>query len=198
MNTTKNREDTYSGISLDPRQSRQSRQSVDAILTGKLAPWFWSVGIAFAMGALALNPGKKFERIESDRISNVTLRLEQGGQQMGLEPGKPTEQSSSGLRGEQKGNRNEYLMQVLRKIEANKRYPLREKQQGIEGGVRLRIELLSDGSLKSIGLISPSPIAAFNQEALASVRRSVPFPPFPPIIEQDSLGLVLQLDFKIR
>ncbi|MCB1167402.1 MAG: energy transducer TonB [Leptospiraceae bacterium] len=197
MTAINNRPDTITGLRLDPAK-KPPRPSGGTILTGKLAPWFWSAGIALAMGALTLHPRQKFEKSKTNHISTVTLRLDQGGQRTGSKPGTQTEPPASGETGEDKGKRNEYLIQVLRRIEANKRYPLREKQQGIEGGVRIRIELLSDGSLKSIGLITPSPISAFNQEALASVRRSVPFPPFPPIMKQESLGLVLQLDFKIR
>lgn len=94
--------------------------------------------------------------------------------------------------------KNEYLRQVLNRIEAHKRYPLREKQDNIEGSVQVHFRISSSGHLLQVNVAGPSPVSAFNVEAMSCIKRAAPFPAFPEDMDQDSVALTIRMDFKIR
>ena len=95
------------------------------------------------------------------------------------------------------GKRHIYLSEIIRRIESAKRYPRLERQAGLEDQVSVRLRILPDGSLKECALIVFSQYAGFNQEAMASIRRAGPFPPFPPEYNEDEAVLLVTLQFRM-
>lgn len=94
--------------------------------------------------------------------------------------------------------KNHYLSQVLRRIEKNKRYPLREFNDRIQDSVRVRMSISATGELAHASITAPSKYSAFNNEAVNCIRRSAPFPPFPSEMEQTSITLNLKIEFRLQ
>lgn len=107
--------------------------------------------------------------------------------------GKTVEAGSSA-----EGVRHVYLSEVVRRIEAAKRYPRRELAAGIEDRVTVRLRIRSDGTVQECQLTGQSRYPGFNHEALASIRRAGPFPPFPPEFNERETVLHVTLDFRMH
>ena len=86
---------------------------------------------------------------------------------------------------------------VRRKIESKKRYPLTARKSMIEGRVGVKMTILKDGRLETVEIIESSGYTILDKEALASVRRSAPFPSFPKEAERKRIQMSIYLVFKI-
>jgi TonB family protein len=91
-----------------------------------------------------------------------------------------------------------YFAQVLQKVNRQKRYPLREKEERLEGEAVVRLTVSRDGSLTQADLLQASPHTGFNREAMASVRRAAPFPEFPEEVQRAALTFDVRVYFKLN
>ena len=87
-----------------------------------------------------------------------------------------------------------YLADVIRRVDRAKRYPRREAAARAQGIVVLRLALAPDGTIQQLSMLAPSAYDGLNREALAAVRRAAPFPQAPPT-GNDTIRLQLRLRF---
>ncbi len=85
---------------------------------------------------------------------------------------------------------------VKRGIEKQRRYPALAKNRGIEGAVYINFTVMADGKAEDIRIIRPSNFEILDREALATVRRAAPFPPFPESYRGNYLEMEVNIIFK--
>ncbi len=71
------------------------------------------------------------------------------------------------------------LLQIRKKIEKAKHYPVMAKNKGIEGKTQIRFQLNSDGSVKNLFLSRSSGFDILDESALQAVKLAAPYPYFP-------------------
>jgi TonB family protein len=89
-----------------------------------------------------------------------------------------------------------YALQVQDRIAKSLRYPLREKELGMGGQVKLRLHLFRDGSLGRALVAESSGIESLDLEALKAAETQSPYPPFPSDLLQQELWLELPVLFR--
>ena len=89
-----------------------------------------------------------------------------------------------------------YALQVQDRIAKSTRYPVREKELGLSGQVKLRLHLMRDGTLKQAMISESSGFESFDQAALRAAESQAPFPPFPSDLAQSALWLELPVLFR--
>lgn len=91
-----------------------------------------------------------------------------------------------------------YLGQIIARVEQHKRYPRRERMEGIEGSVRLQFTVGKDGSVQNLQIVKPSSISSFNAEALETVKRASPFPAIPTDLKRSTMIVPVKLIFELE
>ena len=89
-----------------------------------------------------------------------------------------------------------YALQVQDRIAKSTRYPVREKELGLSGQVKLRLHLMRDGTLRQAMVSESSGFESFDQAALRAAESQAPFPPFPSDLAQSALWLELPVLFR--
>jgi TonB family protein len=151
----------------------------------------------FALGLVASAPDSGAKEAHYDSISvrfatNDSKKTTDSLQTAENKGTAPEAGSSS------EGARHVYLSEVIRRIEAAKRYPRREQAAGIEDRVTVKLRIRADGTVIECSLTDTSSYDGFNSEALASIRRAGPFPPFPPEFKESETILYVTLDFRLH
>ena len=87
---------------------------------------------------------------------------------------------------------------VKQKIEEVRKYPEWAKEQGIEGIAHLRFIILANGNSQETKLVHSSGSKILDQEAIATIQRAFPFPPFPKEIASSSIQMEVSLVFTLK
>jgi TonB family protein len=74
------------------------------------------------------------------------------------------------------GDGDPIIGEIIRRIEAAKRYPRMAQKMGIEGRAAVRFRLASNGKLESVELLESSGSEVLDQASLETVRRAAPLP----------------------
>jgi protein TonB len=101
-------------------------------------------------------------------------------------------------RGAPGGPRERYLAALLRRLQAEKRYPPDARRKNWEGEAEVGIALGADGSLLDVRLEKSSHHAVLDEEATALILRAAPFPPLPRELGLDKWRLVIPIRFRIE
>lgn len=96
------------------------------------------------------------------------------------------------------GSIDSYLGTIRRWLERHKRYPDAARANGEEGIVKVRFRLRSTGHVRALGVVVTSGSWILDQEALATIRRSAPFPAFPASVTDDELAVVVDVKFSLN
>ncbi|MDE5898314.1 MAG: energy transducer TonB [Treponemataceae bacterium] len=88
-----------------------------------------------------------------------------------------------------------YRQYALGRIASKKAYPLQARAKGVEGRVRVRLEILPDGSVASVSVVEGSGSPLLDDACLAAVRKASPFKKMPPA--SSALTLVFAMDFTL-
>lgn len=91
-----------------------------------------------------------------------------------------------------------YISTVLRTLEQNKKYPYIAQRRNQEGTAVLYFEINSQGDVVQFYIKESSGHALLDQEVLAMIERSKPFPAMPKDMTKDNLVLVLPVQFYLR
>jgi periplasmic protein TonB len=86
--------------------------------------------------------------------------------------------------------------ELLAHLDKHKRYPAERSQKSAEILVSFALDRM--GHVLSTSIIKGSGDAAFDQAALAMVRRSDPVPPPPPLVADDGLNFTLPVIFRVK
>jgi len=76
-------------------------------------------------------------------------------------------------------NRRDYFDMVRLKIESRKQYPREAREHQIQGRVKVRFVITTDGQISSLRLAKSSTHNTLDRAALAAVENAMPFPPLP-------------------
>ena len=68
------------------------------------------------------------------------------------------------------------LFEIMRRIEAAKRYPKAARRMGIEGKTAVRFKLKPNGKVESVEIVESSGADILDQASLETVQRAVPLP----------------------
>lgn len=90
-----------------------------------------------------------------------------------------------------------YQDMIKRRIQEKRRYPVWAKKQGLEGAVEVSFIVLSQGSIKQVNIMRSSGMKVFDEEAVSTIKRAVPFPSIPSTVVnqiQMQIRIVFNLD----
>ncbi len=104
----------------------------------------------------------------------------------------------SRARAEQKHALDNFLAQVLYRIEQAKRYPRAAQRRGISGTVTCRFVIARDGTLQASEVIAASQHTLLNKAALSAIRRGAPYPAFPSFIQGEAFSSIVDITFSLK
>ena len=81
------------------------------------------------------------------------------------------------------------MAEISKKIERSKRYPLLARKSGIEGRSLVRFQIGDAGQAEGIGIKDSSGSLLLDGEAVETIRRAAPFPPY-----KDPLEIWIRFD----
>lgn len=91
-----------------------------------------------------------------------------------------------------------YLGKVQRIIEGEKHYPEASRKAGREGKLKVQFTIFSSGKVDNIRLLTKTPYANLNREAMDAVKRAAPFSAFPGSLSQKSVQVILPFRFELN
>lgn len=91
-----------------------------------------------------------------------------------------------------------YQMELFRLIEKGKRYPFFAKMRNISGVVVIGFTIGAEGRASNIEVIRSSDQKILDREALDTIRRVSPFPPFPEGFRLPRVDLSISLKFDLK
>jgi periplasmic protein TonB len=86
--------------------------------------------------------------------------------------------------------------ELLAHLDKHKRYPAERSEKSVEILVSFALDRM--GHVLTTSIVKGSGDAAFDQAALAMVRRSDPVPPPPPVVADDGLNFTLPVIFRVK
>lgn len=89
-----------------------------------------------------------------------------------------------------------YALQVQQSIARRLRYPEREKELELDGMVKLRLHLFTDGTLGRAMVSESSGIKAFDMEAIKVAEAVAPYPGFPGDLKEEDMWLEVAVIFR--
>ncbi len=92
--------------------------------------------------------------------------------------------------------RTTWIKQLSAHLDKHKRYPAERSQKTAE--IRLSLALDRMGHVLSVSILKGSGDTAFDDAALAMVRRSDPVPQPPPAVADEGLNFILPVVFKLK
>lgn len=87
---------------------------------------------------------------------------------------------------------------VKQKIQAARRYPLSARRRGTEGVVALAFTVVSDGHATDIVKEGSSGSMVLDEEAMRTIKRASPFPPFPRELRTDSIRMRISIVYSFK
>nr|ABZ07516.1 putative gram-negative bacterial tonB protein [uncultured marine microorganism HF4000_ANIW137I15] len=82
-----------------------------------------------------------------------------------------------------------YRYAIWKKIDERLYFPEAAATGKVRGKVVVRFEVTRDGRLATLKLLQSSGFSLFDEEALMAIRKSAPFPKFPPTIKLNRLAI---------
>jgi periplasmic protein TonB len=93
---------------------------------------------------------------------------------------------------------SDYIRSIRARINRNKQYPPAAAKDGVEGTVTVSFLLGRNGTVLFREIAVGSGHPALDEAALAAIRDSSPFPPFPDSLHRETLLLRLPINYKQR
>lgn len=87
---------------------------------------------------------------------------------------------------------------LVQKLNRNKRYPREARRAGAQGVSEVAFTIDRSGKVLAARLVSSSGSTALDEEAVAVLERSSPFPPPPSDMAGVTINLMLPINFRIR
>ena len=95
---------------------------------------------------------------------------------------------------------SEYKIAAAEQVERHKRYPQSLQRRGFEGKVLVTVSINRNGEFSEPPSVIHTDNIRLNKEALASIRRAAPFPPFPDEMAKirETWEMVITISFNLR
>ena len=74
---------------------------------------------------------------------------------------------------------NNFLAEILMRIEKAKYYPRVARKRGMTGTITCKFSIFPDGSVKDISLVKSSKYKLLNKAAFEAIKKGAPYPDFP-------------------
>lgn len=110
--------------------------------------------------------------------------------------GEKAQAANAGMGADKKRLSAVWAKQLSAYLEKNKRYPSDRQQKTAEVTVNFEIDRL--GKVLAVRVVKGSGDTAFDDAAVAMVRRSDPLPPPPPLIADDGLSFTVPVIFRVK
>ena len=94
--------------------------------------------------------------------------------------------------------RRRYINYVIARIEQNKIYPIEEQKLGHEGSVSVQLYIEKNGIVRKAVILRQARYSKLTESAIASIKRSIPFIPFPRGIPEDEIILKLNIEYYLK
>lgn len=91
-----------------------------------------------------------------------------------------------------------YQDMIKQRIETFRKYPLRARQNQIQGVVGLKFQVFSGGSTASVQIVQSSGSEILDTEALNTIKRASPFLPIPNNIHQNEITIHVSIIFSLK
>jgi TonB family protein len=91
-----------------------------------------------------------------------------------------------------------YKDAVKRKIQDAKIYPEEARREGNQGTVAVAFSVLRDGSVPSAGVVNSSGCAMLDDEAVNTIKRASPFPPFPGNMRPARMDMQVSIVYRLN
>ena len=99
---------------------------------------------------------------------------------------------------EKKEIRQDYLEQLIAKINANKYYPKKAKRRGWQGKVTVSFSVMPSGQVKNTEIQQTSGFHLLDKSALRAIQDSQPFAPIPSNLGLTKLDLELPIVYQLQ
>jgi protein TonB len=80
---------------------------------------------------------------------------------------------------DQKKEMDNFLAEILMRIEKAKYYPSVARKRGMTGTITCKFSIFPDGSVKDISLVKSSKYKLLNKAAFEAIKKGAPYPDFP-------------------
>jgi pilus assembly protein CpaC len=156
-----------------------------------------AVGSIPVLGRLFRSPEYRDKRTEL--VLAVTPELLDAGGSQPIERTMSLDRALATVEGApaREDPRLQYALQVQERIARALRYPMSEKERKVEGRVKLRLHLFSDGTLARAVVAESSGIDALDTEALKAAENQAPYPRFPSRLIQRDLWVEVPVIFRL-
>lgn len=124
--------------------------------------------------------------------------ISQEGSPLSLNPNGSVE--GGGPRGDG-GNsqaKDSYLALIGAALAKHKRYPIMARKQGVEGNIKLDLQINRDGTLRDVSLKISSGSDLLDRAAIQMAQESSPFAALPPTLPGDFLHVTVPVVYKLR
>ena len=131
------------------------------------------------------------EPVPIDRTpSSLVKETEEASREKNKEGFKTTQPSNESML--------RYQDAIKQRIEAARRYPVWAKSQGIEGIVHVSFVVSRGGQAHGVQMTGSSGSKILDEEALSTINRATPFPPFPEDLHSASARIDVAVVFSLQ
>ncbi len=99
---------------------------------------------------------------------------------------------------DQKKETDNFLAEILMRIEKAKYYPNVARRGGMTGTITCKFSIFPDGSVKDISLLKSSKYTLLNKAAVDAIKKGVPYPDFPSSFKKNVFTSQVDIKFYLN
>ena len=98
----------------------------------------------------------------------------------------------------QKKEMDNFLAEILMRIEKAKYYPSVARKRGMTGTITCKFSIFPDGSVKDISLVKSSKYKLLNKAAVEAIKKGAPYPAFPSSFKKNVFTSLVDIKFYLN
>ena len=99
---------------------------------------------------------------------------------------------------DQKKEMDNFLAEILMRIEKAKYYPSVARKRGMTGTITCKFSIFPDGSVKDISLVKSSKYKLLNKAAVEAIKKGAPYPDFPSSFKKNLFTSLVDIKFYLN
>ena len=99
---------------------------------------------------------------------------------------------------DQKKEMDNFLAEILMRIEKAKYYPSVARKRGMTGTITCKFSIFPDGSVKDISLVKSSKYKLLNKAAFEAIKKGSPYPDFPSSFKKNVFTSLVDIKFYLN
>jgi protein TonB len=139
-------------------------------------------------------PRKPANRVKTTQAQEGRETFKEKKRQLSLKP-HPAESPPQPSKKEP--DMRSYILKVVKEIEEKKFYPALARRMGIEGSVKVRLEIRKNGKLAGASIVSSSGSNLLDRASLKLLKRCR-FPPLPPDYPGTTFSTEVKISYRLR